>query len=202
MKYTRPELKIRGWTDGMIKRWLGEHDDTKPNWRYPHAAPPTRLWSVERVHKAEALPDWQAAHAKLEASKERRKASAAKAVATKEAKLLAEIAAWNPEIYAPEGMTAEQLICDALDSKRHLESSRGRDFYTRPDGYTSETLVRWAENYVRHELTSYDSAFFAQSGCSVNHDLIRDRVNNAVHKRWPNLYKAAILMGSKPQGDS
>jgi hypothetical protein len=155
------------------------------------------------VHEAEALPEWQTSHAKLEAGKAKRKAGAAKAVATKEARLLAAIEAWTPTIFLSDDVTAEQLIDLALSAKSALveERSRGRDhdFSLYPRSHFPDNLVRWAENYVRHELTDYESEFFALSGCSKNHDRVRDKVNAATHKRWPDLWLVATAIGEQPE---
>ncbi|MHB8148029.1 MAG: hypothetical protein ACYDGM_12320 [Vulcanimicrobiaceae bacterium] len=53
-------LKLRGWTQALISRFLGEADATAKNPHYSSAAP-ARLYLVGRVEDAEALPEWLAA---------------------------------------------------------------------------------------------------------------------------------------------
>lgn len=44
------KLKERGWTDGMIRRFLGEPDATRPNPHYKCAAP-MKLYELKRVER-------------------------------------------------------------------------------------------------------------------------------------------------------
>lgn len=49
---TRFRLKERGWTDGMIKKFLGEPDDTLVNPVFKCAAP-MALYDINRVKRIE-----------------------------------------------------------------------------------------------------------------------------------------------------
>jgi hypothetical protein len=57
--FSVPELKARGWTTTAIQRFLGEHDEQRPNPQYPGAAP-MRLYFTERVLETEASSDFRA----------------------------------------------------------------------------------------------------------------------------------------------
>ncbi|MFF4781592.1 hypothetical protein ACFY3E_09880 [Streptomyces griseorubiginosus] len=52
-------LRARGWTAGMIRRLLGEPDLRRAN-PYFRTAPPTRLYSVERVEAVERSEEFRA----------------------------------------------------------------------------------------------------------------------------------------------
>ena len=54
---TMAGLRERGWTDAMIREYLGESDATRPNPRYWSAAP-MKLYLAERAEAAEAAPEW------------------------------------------------------------------------------------------------------------------------------------------------
>ena len=54
---TTASLRERGWTDAMIREYLGEPDATRPNPRYWSAAP-MKLYLAERAEAAEARPEW------------------------------------------------------------------------------------------------------------------------------------------------
>jgi hypothetical protein len=54
---TMAGLRERGWTDGMIREYLGEPDDTRANPRYSSAAP-MKLYLAERADAAESSPEW------------------------------------------------------------------------------------------------------------------------------------------------
>jgi hypothetical protein len=71
-------LKARGWTDTLIRDFLGPPDHTRPHPHYRSAAP-MRLYARSRVEAVEASAAW--AHVQDRAG--RRKAAAAKAVQTK-----------------------------------------------------------------------------------------------------------------------
>ena len=75
---SKPKLKERGWTDGMVRKFLGEPDATRPNPHYKCAAP-MGLYDVKRVEKVERSAKFKAEMEKLAG----RKQSAQKAVKTK-----------------------------------------------------------------------------------------------------------------------
>jgi hypothetical protein len=54
---TMAGLRERGWTDAMIRDYLGEPDAKRPNPRYRTAAP-MKLYLAERADAAEASPEW------------------------------------------------------------------------------------------------------------------------------------------------
>ena len=54
---TMAGLRERGWTEAMIRDYLGEPDATRPNPRYRSAAP-MKLYLTERAEAAEASPEW------------------------------------------------------------------------------------------------------------------------------------------------
>lgn len=51
------DLKVRGWTDSLVKRFLTEPDDTLPSnlpWGNDR-----RIWKLKRAEEAERLPSWR-----------------------------------------------------------------------------------------------------------------------------------------------
>lgn len=56
-------LKKRGWTDTMIKSILGEPDEYRVN-PYHKSAAPMRLWSEDKVRRAERTKAFKTAIAK------------------------------------------------------------------------------------------------------------------------------------------
>jgi len=91
---TKPNLKNRGWTDAMVKKFLGAPDMTKPNPHYKSAAP-MGLWLAKRVNQVERTAEWKAEKEKSAG----RKTSAQKAVKTKTDK--AKEFAQTVEIHVP-----------------------------------------------------------------------------------------------------
>ena len=78
---TKSQLKESGWTDTMVKKFLGTPDATKTNPYYKCAAP-MGLYDMKRVKRVERTKAFKEAMAKSEA----RKAAAEKAVVTKRRK--------------------------------------------------------------------------------------------------------------------
>jgi hypothetical protein len=54
---TIPTLKARGWTETLIRQYLGAPDSSCPNPYYRSAAP-MRLYARARVEAVEASPAW------------------------------------------------------------------------------------------------------------------------------------------------
>lgn len=87
MKHTsdllaKSDLKKRGWTDSLIKRFLPEPDEIRPNPKYRSAAPMI-LYLAARVAAIEADCDFQAAMTETKC----RQDHVARAVKTKRARL-------------------------------------------------------------------------------------------------------------------
>ncbi|MFG2801990.1 hypothetical protein [Streptomyces pseudovenezuelae] len=89
-------LRARGWTAGMIRRLLGEPDLRRPN-PFLRTAPPTRLYSVERVAAAERSEEFRA----VSAVAARRPAAMQEAARRRRRKVLARIAAESTAMPAP-----------------------------------------------------------------------------------------------------
>jgi hypothetical protein len=79
-------LRARGWTAGMIRRLLGEPDLRRAN-PFSRTAPPTRLYSVERVEAAERSEEFRA----VSAAAARRSAAAKEAASRTRREVLARI---------------------------------------------------------------------------------------------------------------
>ena len=52
---TMAGLRERGWTDAMVREYLGEPDATRPNPRFRTAAP-MKLYLAQRAEVCEAAP--------------------------------------------------------------------------------------------------------------------------------------------------
>src|SRR5262249_49184446 len=77
--FTKPELRERGWTDALVKRFLPENDDVRDN-PYSKKAGLMRLYKKETVQAIENMDEFAAAKIKPARQKE----FAKKAVKTKE----------------------------------------------------------------------------------------------------------------------
>jgi hypothetical protein len=170
----KTELKLRGWTDALIDGLLRAPDRTRPN---PHcrSKPPMRLYLRVRVEQAEATEDWRAEQAR----RGPRRAAARRAVETKMRKT--QQYAQGVEVKVPL-LTRERLIRLACD---HY-NQRGGDFLAGPDSETM-FLERICVNYLRHELTNYESHLGRIAGKVGSWDGYREikgRVLDAIAARY------------------
>lgn len=185
---TKAKLKEKGWTDGMVKKFLGEPDMTKPNPYYKSAAP-MGLYDIKRVAKVERSAKFKE---ELEKSSGR-KQSAQKAVKTKKDKAVEY--AKMVEVHLPQ-MDYNKVLEMACDSYNGWHQYDRNGFpnvnFIPADPLLSdeEFLQRIATNYLRHECTSYEKELyklFGKTGVHEAHDILQKRINAEIVKTYPQL---------------
>lgn len=181
---TLTDLHARGWTDALVKQFLGEPDATKPNPHYRKAAP-MRLYALARVEQAESREEWQQAKAKAS-----RRSEASKKVSTRKAAELVKRAEQMQIIV--DRLPPETVIEQAIASYnahnweiawRHGEAFEEANMYSDP-----AFLDRITVNYIRHHLTSYDThleQLVGQIGVRQAGKVIRLRIYDAIAKAYP-----------------
>nr|WP_221269626.1 hypothetical protein [Deinococcus budaensis] len=97
------DLKERGWTPGLIRKFLGEHDDTRPNGLKMgrRRLPPVKLYREQRVLDAEREETFLVAQARAADARERAE-RAREARAAKRATLLEAAAERYVPVIHPE----------------------------------------------------------------------------------------------------
>jgi hypothetical protein len=145
---SRAELRERGWTDSLIRRYLGEPDRIikLTSWRTMH------VWDPARVESAEATSKWNDDVARA-AQRSRRATQVSNRRAI--------------EVRAEAAKRARQL---RVRSPRSVAELRRRAIRARQDWYTAtdqwdrnaydaddKTVERWCRNYLRHECSNYKS---------------------------------------------
>lgn len=178
---TRAALKERGWTDTLIRRYLGEPDALKRNPHYRSAAP-VQLYILSRVEGAEATPEFQNASEKSR----RRREGAKRAADTKRVNLLGSLEA--AEVEVPE-MPRDRLVRAACDHYNDHQSARGRwDFDSATPDSTPTFIERITVNYLRHSLTDYEHLLGDLFGCVGREEgyiLIKGRILDAIAAKHP-----------------
>ena len=96
--FTQKQIQERGWTKGMIDKWLGEPDQLVSNPQHPRGAR-VRLYEYRRVLAVENTREWNEGQVRLHQQRERRKAGATKGVKTRRKN-----AAKRKEIEARQGV--------------------------------------------------------------------------------------------------
>jgi hypothetical protein len=146
---TVPTLKARGWTETLIRDYLGAPDSSCLNPYYRSAAP-MRLYARARVEAVEASPAWST----LQEQVARRKAAAAKAVETKTQRLWDDLL--ELEITVPV-MPLAELTEQACVHYHDQQSVRERwDAQEATPASNPSFLERISVNYLRHRLSSYE----------------------------------------------
>jgi hypothetical protein len=174
------DLRKRGWTEALIRTFLGEPDKLARNPRYATAAP-TKLWSIGRVTTAEAAPGFGAA---LKAAAAR--GAAARQVADAKRQQLLEIIAARPvrvPMYEPDELRRRAI--------NHY-NGRLRDPDEQPATVGSDRafLERIEVNFLRHRCTGYERSLAAVAGkigVRDAEDAIRRKVYAAIGEAYPAL---------------
>jgi hypothetical protein len=190
----------RGWTDGLIKKFLGQPDKTAPNPHYSSGGAPMRLYLRVRVDEAEASAEWQAA--KVGKAGARAKiARASKTTADrKRAELLAAIE--RVTVIVPD-LTIEELRKLAVKHYNLLWASRGKYDKRASENDDPAFLDRISYNCLRHDLVNIEVAdgdlvyrddliasLHGMVGKNDAYDALWDKVSDAITDVYPHLYDA------------
>lgn len=173
------ELKERGWTEGLIRRFLGPPDATAPNPRYRSAAP-LRLWLLQRVEAIEASPLFAEA-----LNKAKKHAQAAQKAAETRRELTLEQARTLPVTL--ERRPLEELLREA---RRHYEDLRGYPAHCLPWGQEDPFRDRICVNYLRHAATEYEEhldEMYRRTGAREAYLLLWERITQAIASAYPEL---------------
>ena len=182
-------LRERGWTDAMIREYLGEPDATRPNPRYWSAAP-MKLYLTERAEAAEASPEW----AERKTHGDRRRALGVAVADRKRAETesLARQLAANLTASLVLPADPRQAAIEAYN-EWHSDGCTCPGWYElgfcdkRADAADSpEFLRRITVNYLRHYLTGYDrvcNRLGGRVGHQVAHEILRAEVNAAIEAK-------------------
>ena len=186
---TMAGLRERGWTDAMVREYLGEPDATRPNPRYWRAAP-MKLYLTERAEASEASPEW--AERKARGAKRRAAGMAAADRKRAETEVLA-------RQLAADLMASLVLPADPQQAAIEAYNKWHSDGCTCPGwrelGFcdkraeasdSPEFLRRITVNYARHRLTGYDRAYnrlAGRIGHQDAHEILRAEVNAAIEAK-------------------
>jgi hypothetical protein len=172
------DLKERGWTQGLVKRFLGEPDATRRHRYRNRRRSPIKLYQVSRVQHAEASPEFAEAKSKAMV----RSQAAIKAAQRKAASLLAEIDAIDISV-ARTSLPA--LRRAAIDAWKARQCKRAK-----LKAHGGGKVRRWMVNHARHNLTGYDEiieSLFAKVGKRQAYTLLKVRTLEAIATAYPEL---------------
>ena len=165
------ELKKRGWTEGLIKKFLPKPDETKTNPIVKSSAPMKlyKIKRVERIEKSEKFINEMESISK-------RKLAARRAVETKTAKTIE----WANSIK----INVPSIDKDKLLRKAIYHYNQYHDTYI---GSIDEDFAnRISTNYIRHECTNYDrvlDSLYGMVGRDKAYDIIKGKVNQEIKEK-------------------
>jgi hypothetical protein len=184
------DLKERGWTDGLIKRFLGDPDATKRN-RYRRRYP-TRLYQIGRVEQVEASPEFAAAKSKATA----RSIAAINSAQRRADSLLAEVEAIEISVARIPVQSLRRVAIDKWEAKQF---KRGKVKANRREAGEA-TVRRWMVNHARHHLTEYDAlikGLFAKVGKLRAYEWLKIRTLQAIAAVYPELADECRAQGDR-----
>ena len=169
-------LKARGWTEAMIREYLGKADALAKNPHY-RSASPMRLYYQERVQEAEKSDGFTSRKALAAGRSKAGKAAAA----TRAANL--EEWAENVEIgWIGPPEDAGEAIRLGIKSWEDWNGCKANEL-------DPATRIRWARNYIRHECMSYEELVYTggMQRMRKTYRTIRDRCDEMIDDRYPDL---------------
>jgi hypothetical protein len=184
MYLNKKQLIERGWSAKLVNDFLGEPDDEHRLGYYCYE----HRYFLSRVERVERKEDFKSAQEKYL----KRRASALE-VAKERAARQIEAAKTTPirvrEISAEDALDEAIYLYNAQNRGRRYDDD---DYYREPASRDSDALFleRITVNYIRHNLTTYDSKLFAQKGKVGGSDaipIIRRRVFEEIALAFPNL---------------
>lgn len=165
---TQKEVKERGFTDKLIGELLPEPQLV--NNPYYKCAAKMKLWKLSDVENAMNNPIFQESFKK----REKCKAAAAKAVATKKAKLKDETDKFIESIQIKK-MDIETVRKCAVEAQQcwYNNYKYENDYGCFLNAYDADedTKNRWTVNYIRHEMTKYDEQLYHMKAKVGIHDM-------------------------------
>ena len=180
-------LKQRGWTESMIKTFLRDPDAEKDNPIYKSAAP-MKLYDMKRVLAAESEDRFKERKNKAE-----NRSKTMKDVADlKKQELMEQIELMTFKIKV---ISQDNLIKNAIRSYNdfHEMISVERNYYSFDYATTKSDkpfLERIEVNYIRHNLTKYDTALETMAGRIGVHEAvvkIKFMILDAIAEKYPEL---------------
>lgn len=184
MYLNKTQLIQRGWSPKLVKEFLGKADDVKPLGRYCEEH---RYW-LPRIENVENLEDFKAAQEKYLTRRNVGKQAAKKQAEEriKQAKAM---------VIRVRRLPEDEVLEDAIEHFNRRRRRRGWDddyweFTPADKDSDPRFLERITVNYIRHNLTSYDSKLFAQRGRIGGDEavpIIRRRVFEEIACAYPHL---------------
>ena len=184
-------LKCRGWTETLIKKYLGESDKEVDNPHYRCAAP-MQMYDMERVKIVEATDEFAIAKEKAAKRSAIMKVAAEKAQKTRHDKTIA----WAEEVEVEAlSLDYDTAVDCAIDSYNDFHFGRRDDFSNLATRKSDKSfLARITENYLRHHCSNYElllNWLHGNVGADEAYYIIRQKADEKVWEANPWLAEFA-----------
>ena len=186
--FTVAELKSRGWTDSLISDMLVYPDVERRN-PYGHSlgTAGTHMYLVDRVIITESSSEWLAHYETCPSPTP----PAKNTVSTKQSKFLAFVDALDIQIPCVPLSRVTDMACRVYNQRISV-STQPRDYYRRQATEESHPafLERITVNYLRHEMTCYDSQLermFSKGDLHEAYPVLRRKILTKIAETYPEL---------------
>lgn len=184
---SKAKVKERGWTDKLIKKFMGLSDKEKKNPVFPSASP-MQLYSLSRIKKIERSNSFIDEKKKSEI----RKKASRKAITTKKKKIKDYIENLNITIKKiPLKKIKKNAIFEYNKFKNNMSIERGSYNFEEINGKEDiDFLYRIYVNYIRHNLTIYEDKLkkiFGKTGKIEAYNLLNKKIYSIILKTYPTL---------------
>lgn len=203
-RFTKTQLKERGWTDSSIKKFLGEC-----NYSYP--SPYTKkinvqLWNCDRVEEVEESEEFKQWHEKSKVKREKLSQSQSNVMEAKRSELREYIN--NLEVDVPV-IPFEKLVMWACqhynDRKEDSALSRSEYIPIPKDQLASlksdpSFLYRICKNFIRHQMTDYEkelAGFFGKVGKQEGYELLKEKIMNEIDAKYSGLWEFVVSLSDR-----
>ncbi len=189
---SKSQLKERGWTESIIKKFLPEPDMVKKNPIYKSASP-MKLYNIKKVKRAEKNTEFKKAIEKSKIRSERMTNIAL----LKKNKLLEEI---DKMEFSIKVIPIKMVLANSIRSYNEFHGEKSMeygnfDFEPVNVNANSDFLERIEVNYIRHNLTKYDRELEEMAGkIGVNEAVvkIRNRILDSIAEKYPGLKEQCL----------
>ena len=177
---TQTGIKKRGWSKKMIDALLPEPIlKTNPVFRSAHMM---KLWKISDIEEIEKSDSYKSMKEKYD----KRKSSAIKAVESKRVSTEDFINEKISEISVVK-ISTKKIFKYMLKAKRDWNLINGNFDCDLPEEAPNDVQVRWAVNYIRHHLTTYDKTLYNLSG-KVGREEVYQKYRKAVLESIKEVY--------------
>lgn len=180
---TLSKVKERGWTSGLIEKFLGLPDSTAKNPHYSKR--PIKLFLLERVEAIENTDSFKEKISKMEKQRESSRERMLIASNDKRKLLIEYIQSLKIKI---KKIDYPNLLKKAIDNYNDHNGYSGQIANKDSD---KKFLDRIRVNYIRHCCTRYDNELenmFGKVGKNEGYVLLKCRILDVISKTYPYLY--------------